>query len=140
MKIGPVTNCIHLWPLAEYNDPIFGKNNDTELESIQSALFMTIEGVLKDHHCPCMPKSIDWVISCEFNSPEVVFKYFLHLGSEHCSCSATEVLLALEKWVDASGTVEMGRFRMHVNSTCQPVRLESLEGFDCLNKKLTPVT
>lgn len=136
IKIGPVANCIHLWPLAEYNEQMFGINNGTELESIQSALYATIKGLLEDHHCPCTPESIDWVISCDVNSHEVVFKYFLHLNSEHCNCSATEALLTLETWVESSGRVEIGMYRMHVNSTCQPVRVKSLDGPDCLSKKL----
>ena len=135
VKIGPITNCIHLWPLAEY-ELMFETHNNPQLENIQDALFSAVEDLVKEHYGYCEAEFIDWVISCKANSHEVVFKYSLHLSSDHCNCSGTELVLAVEKWVESSGTVEMGRYQMYANSTCQPVRIESLDGHDCLSKKL----
>ena len=133
--IGPVESCIHLWPLAEYNEVILATHNSTQLESLQTALFTTINNHLKEHYCNCKAEFIDWVITCQAKSHEVLFKYFLHLSSEHCNCSATEVVLVVERWVKSSGVVKMGMYHMRANSTCQPVRIESLDGLDCISKK-----
>ncbi|KAL5486684.1 hypothetical protein EMCRGX_G019195 [Ephydatia muelleri] len=133
VQLGPTDNCVQ-WPWSTV--PINGGNVGTEykVDQVQKAVFATVSGLLSRNRCSCEVDSVDWVYSCQTSSSSVVFKYALHLTSDHCNCSGSRVVSIMDQWVESAGTVRMGRYQLRANSNCASTRIASFDDPDCKKK------
>ena len=108
--------------------------NDTEetkVDQVQRAVFSTVKGLLVKNYCSCEADSIDWIYSCQTSSSDVVFKYSLHLTSEHCNCSGSDVVSIMDQWVESAGTVRMDRYQFRASQDCVSTKIVSFDDLEC---------
>ena len=115
--VGPTDNCVQ-WPW----------NMETD---VRRAVFNTMMDILQKYYCSCVADIADWGYSCRPHSNEVVFKYSLHMTSQYCNCSGSEVASIMEKWVESAGTVRMNGYLLRVNHDCLPTKIQSLDDPEC---------
>ena len=111
--------------------------NDTEetkVDQVQRAVFSTVKSLLVKNYCSCEADSIDWIYSCQTSSSDVVFKYSLHLTSEHCNCSGSDVVSIMDQWVESAGTVRMGRYQFRASQDCVSTKIMSFDDPECKKK------
>ena len=135
VKLGPTDNCVQWpWSMVPINGTM-GMMNDkameTKVDQVQRAVFGTVESLLLKNYCSCKADTIDWVYSCQTGSSEVVFKYSLHLTSERCNCSASDVISVMDQWVESAGTVLMGRYQFRTSQDCASTKILSFDDPEC---------
>ena len=107
---------------------------ESKVDQVQRAVLVTVEGILVKNYCSCKADTIDWVYSYQTNSSDVVFKYSLHLTSERCNCSASDVISIMDQWVESAGTVRMGRYQFRTSQDCASTKILSFDDPECVKR------